>query len=799
MLGTILFDPLLPMQTLVSNRRAGLTPGRRSTLAACLAVALVACGGGESLPTPAPPAPPAASPAPSPAPSPSPSPAPSGPQALHVQAEGSGRVSTASGAFDCASDCSQSFDAGAQLALSAQPTANQVFVGWSGDCSGTGTCVLTMSQPRSVSARFVALAGGAACVIERGGSAPPVVAAGHPRILLNHASTRACLVGMLAGNHEAAQRFKEWVDNALNGGDAYGFEPWHAALLYQTTGQAHYAAAAVQRTEAFVAAEEALIASGARPAAAYDSYLEVGGLVGGLALVYDWCFDHLLASQRQRWLAYANQAVSNVWNPDTASWGGRLTPWSGWSIDNPSNNYYYSFLRATMLLGLASSGENAQAAGWLNRFRNDKIAAQLVPTFNAELAGGGSREGTGYGTAMKNLWQLYDWWERSTGERIATLGGHSLASLPHFVHNVVPTLDRIAPTGDHARDSSAALFDYHREYLLGLINLFPQERAAGAAADLLAQSTQPRMTYGFERVFDFINAVPRLPATRLDELATTYWGAGTGQLLMRSDWSRDAAWANFICGPYTESHAHRDQGSFVLYRGAWLAWDANIASLSGIEQDEEMHNLVRIESGGRTVRQEGGANGCKLLALADQALFTYALADVTPVYDGHAAVAKVEREFLFIRPATFVVFDRVQSAPGTRRVWMLNLPEAPQFSGAGFSLVQGGSRLDVHRLAPSGATAQWVGGARVEVAQSTGTESLFLHVLGTNGAVSAAQRNDQPGQTGTEFTLADGRRVLLRFDNVARGGTLELRSAGGGLLFQGPLPTTVVAPPVFTH
>ncbi len=720
-----------------------------------------------------------------------------------MQAEGSGRIGTASGALDCASDCTQSFSAGSELALTAQPAANQVFVGWSGDCSGTGACVLIMSQPRTVSARFVALASGAACVIERGGNAPPVVATGHPRILLNHASTRACLVGMLASNHVAAQRFKAWVDNALNGGDAYGFEPWHAALLYQTTGQAHYAAAAVQRTDALVAAEETLTARGVAPDAAYDSYLEVGGLVGGLALVYDWCFDSLNASQRQRWLAYANQAVSNVWNPDGATWGGRSMPWSGWSVDNPSNNYYYSFLRATMLLGLASSGENAQAAGWLNRFRNDKIGAQLVPTFNAGLVGGGSREGTGYGTAMRGLWQLYDWWERSTGERIATLSGHSLASLPHFLHNVVPTLDRLAPTGDHARDSTAALFDYHREYLLGLISLFPQERAAGAAADLLSQSTQPRMTYGFELVHDFINAVPRLPATRLDELATTYWGAGTGQLLMRSDWSRDAAWANFICGPYTESHAHRDQGSFVLYRGAWLAWDGNVDSHSGIEQDEEMHNLVRIESGGATMRQQDDTPGCNMLALADQGLFTYALADVTPVYGGQPAVAKVEREFVFIRPATFVVFDRVQSASGTRRIWTLNLPAAPQFTGDGFSLQQGSSRLDAHRLAPSGLSAQWVsssvGGSRVEVAQSAGTQTQFLHVLGTNGAVSAAARSDQADQTGAEITLADGRRAVLRFGNVARGGTLELRSAGGGLLFQGPLPATVAPPPVFTR
>ena len=72
-----------------------------------------------------------------------------------------------------------------------------------------------------------------------------------------------------------------------------------------------------------------------------------------------------------------------------------------------------------MLLGLASHGENPDAPTWLYQFRTAKLRNQLFPTFNRDLVGGGSREGTGYGTAMKNLWRLYDWWERSTGDNVA--------------------------------------------------------------------------------------------------------------------------------------------------------------------------------------------------------------------------------------------------------------------------------------------------------------------------------------------------------------------------------------------
>ena len=626
-----------------------------------------------------------------------------------------------------------------------------------------------------------------------------MIASGHPKVLLSSAATKSRLQQLLANGTPSAARFKNMVDSQLAGGNLYDFQPWFAALMYQLTGEVRYADYAVQQTEAYVAAEEALIAGNQKAGVAFDSYLEVGAKIGNVAIVYDWCHDRLSAQQRSRWTTYANQAVWNVWNPNQARWGNTVYTWSGWSIDNPSNNYYYSFLRATMLLGLASHGENPQAQAWLDKFRTEKIENQLLVTFNRDLEGGGSREGTGYGVAMKNLWQLYDWWERSTGDRIASRTPHTLASMAHMMHSIVPTLDRVAPTGDHARDSTATLFDYHREYLLQLISLFPQERVSSAAKELLDNSSVPRVSQYFEYFVDYLYEPPSLPSTTLSDLSATYWGSGTGQLSMRSGWDKAATYANFICGPYSESHAHHDQGSFVLYRGDWLAYDSNIRSASGIEGGEALHNLVRIEQNSSTITQVEGSPRCNLRALADNDRFTYAVAEVTPVYNGKAAVAKVEREFLFIRPSTFVVFDRVATAAGARRVWTLNLPGAPTITGDRLSYVAGANRLDVHRLAPAGLASQWVGGERVEAADTAGTQSLFLHVLGTNNSVSNATRNDSSGQTGAQITLADGRTATVRFGNDVRGGTLELRDAGGAVQFSSGLPSTVVAPPVLRN
>jgi hypothetical protein len=625
-----------------------------------------------------------------------------------------------------------------------------------------------------------------------------VVSGTHPKVLLNQAATKSRLQQLLSSSTPSATRFKSMVDNQLAGSDYYGFEPWYAALMYQVTGEQRYATYAIQQTDARVAAEEALIAANQRADVAFDSYLYVGPTIGNLALVYDWTYDLLTPTQRTRWLAYANQAVWNVWNHDQAKWGNTTYAWSGWSVDNPSNNYYYSFLKATMLLGLASQGENTQAQAWLDKFRTEKIENQLIPTFNRDLAGGGSREGTGYGVSMRELWELYDWWERSTGERIATRTPHTLASMAHMMHSIVPTLDRLAPTGDHARESTAALFDYHREYLLKLMSLFPQERLSGAAKSLLDASSVPRMAQYFEYVFDYLYEPPSLPSTTLADLSTTYWGAGTGQLMMRSAWDTGAAFSNFICGPYTESHAHHDQGSFVIHRGAWLAYDANIDSHSGIEQGEEMHNLVRITQGGNTVQQQYSASGCNLLTLADNAQFTYAVADVTPIYNGNTAVSKAQREFLFIRPGTFAVFDRVVTGAGAGKVWTLNLPGTPTLNGNLISYVNGANRLDVRRVAPTNLTSVLTG-QRVEVTDSTAGQTLFLNVMGTNGSVSNAVASNGTDQTGTQITLSDGRTATVRFANSGTGGTLDLPAFNGAAAYSGALPTTVVAPPLFRN
>ena len=70
---------------------------------------------------------------------------------------GGGTITSSPAGIDCGSDCSETLVDGSSVTLTATPATGSTFTGWSGaGCSGTSTCIVTMSEARSVTAQFTA-------------------------------------------------------------------------------------------------------------------------------------------------------------------------------------------------------------------------------------------------------------------------------------------------------------------------------------------------------------------------------------------------------------------------------------------------------------------------------------------------------------------------------------------------------------------------------------------------------------------------------------------------------------------
>uniref|UniRef100_UPI000B360824 DUF7948 domain-containing protein n=1 Tax=Crenothrix polyspora TaxID=360316 RepID=UPI000B360824 len=75
--------------------------------------------------------------------------------ALSVSVTGTGTIVSEPAGINCGENCSAPFIPNAKVTLTATPAANNLFDGWEGDCTGTGSCIVTMDEAKNVSAIFI--------------------------------------------------------------------------------------------------------------------------------------------------------------------------------------------------------------------------------------------------------------------------------------------------------------------------------------------------------------------------------------------------------------------------------------------------------------------------------------------------------------------------------------------------------------------------------------------------------------------------------------------------------------------
>ena len=67
---------------------------------------------------------------------------------------GTGAVTSSPVGVDCGVDCNEIYNSGTVVTLTATPATGSTFSGWSGACTGTGNCVVTIDAAKSLTANF---------------------------------------------------------------------------------------------------------------------------------------------------------------------------------------------------------------------------------------------------------------------------------------------------------------------------------------------------------------------------------------------------------------------------------------------------------------------------------------------------------------------------------------------------------------------------------------------------------------------------------------------------------------------
>jgi heparin/heparan-sulfate lyase len=304
-----------------------------------------------------------------------------------------------------------------------------------------------------------------------------------------------------------------------------------------------------------------------------------------------------------------------------------------------------------------------------------------------------------------------------------------------------------------------------------------------------------------------------------------------GQIIMRTGRGDNDTYAMFMTGRSNDQHQHFDINNFTIYKHGYRALDSGTRPQPGLHLSHYYartvaHNCITIRmpgeemphywggaakeedentpfpnDGGQRVRNKG-----KLLALNESDDYVYIASDATEAYHEDKA-EQVVREFVWLKPDIFVIYDRVVSdkAEYPKR-WLYHIASEPIMNGKmEFSEVSQGGKSICRTLLPKKAKLELVGGEgkqfwsegrnwpipdmhkswlkntnplmgqwRVEVSpKKAATRDHFLHIVQVGDKNLAALPKTKCEESKESATLSfdyEGQHYSLTFDKRANYG-----------------------------
>jgi len=223
------------------------------------------------------------------------------------------------------------------------------------------------------------------------------------------------------------------------------------------------------------------------------------------------------------------------------------------------------------------------------------------------------------------------------------------------------------------------------------------------------------------------------PSTPKNNGSRYFHNPSFGLLLMRSGTDTDDTFASFRFGSSQSKHQHYDELSFVIYKDGFLALDGgsrcNTAHHHCYASQTVAHNSILIHQkkepmahfwtpwgfvdDGKTYYSHGGqcsTTNAKALALHSSDDFIYAAGDATDSY-AKSKCEQAVRQFVYIKPDLFVIYDRVTSVlPEQKKEILFHFQNQPEQTAEQSYRAENGGILSVQTLLPTNADIHIEGG-----------------------------------------------------------------------------------------
>jgi hypothetical protein len=593
-------------------------------------------------------------------------------------------------------------------------------------------------------------------------------------------------------------------------GNCYYLEASQFALAAVITGNVNYANRAISMVDAEIAdgfGDER-----------DNFFLHADDKVADCAFVFDWLYDMLTPAKRASYIDYMNRIVQEIYVEDEHN--NPFYEGDRWARNDPGNNYYYAQMLCAVLTGLATYGENDftvplnssnvplelyfhqenRAYNDILQFVADKLeregqASWILP----RGAGGGWHEGSDYGIAAKNqIFAIYLYLKLAGGkDYFATTTFPRAAALFH-IYCTQPGGDVRYNGGDSGRDKAVPITPFERETAIQLARGLAGTTES-AYLQNWARRIVPTMGTGWQFMYeaDLLWTDVRYPESDYNALPLAFYAgsttsdAGLGFVNSRSSWAEDAVSVSFVSADRVQSHQHKDQNSFVIYKGqgleGWLAIDANFCPESnGLNQSGSIHNIILVN--GEDQRYDDFNRKPVKHEFTNE--YSYVLGDAADAYwtnpGGYRAgdepyLRTYLREMVHAFPNYVVVYDRVTPLTKFANVpitYLLNTRVEPTVSGNIATAISGPNKLVQETLLPASGftltTANSAGCRRLQLQRSTPTPNTqFLNAIWVGPSTGSMPQTDLVTSSTNNMVGAhikeSGRNIVTMFSSEPTG------------------------------